>query len=297
MKDYGIDYASVDGNKPPDTEAAKWGGTRFVYQRAYGDGFRNIADPHFKRDRASWRAAGIPHGGYLIMCWPTKTRKVPEPEAQAQGMIDTIGELQPGELPPCLDVEFGATKGRVGSVLSARQAIEWVERAHKVLERVYGIVTVYTSARVWQEDLFEMNSPRLSTCPLWIKTGYWNQYRQPFDLEHFTQIKKRPQPWYEPGTAGVWMHQFQGDCKGAPGFSSTTDVNWFLTMRKGEISDRVKWVQEIIGAEPDGNFGPNTELKAKAWQAKKGLVADGVIGAKSFAALCQAKASTVLASL
>lgn len=300
MKTYGIDYASVDGNKPPAIAMSKADGNTFVYQRASGDGFRIIEDLHFKRDRKAWRQAGIPHGGYLIMCWPTKKKKVPEPETQAQGLIDAVGELLPGELPPCLDIEFGAIKGRVNGVLSARQAIEWCERAFAVLERVYGVVSVYTSHRVWRDDLLGLPSKTLGKCPLWIKTGYLQNYRTPPNLENYIGYTGNPlltpAPWRE-NTAGAWLNQIQGDAKGSVGFTSTTDINLFLMMRQGEKSERVKWVQEIVGAKTDGDFGPKTATLVKTFQSGAKLAADGIVGAKSFAALCAAKSVRTLADL
>jgi hypothetical protein len=42
--------------------------------------------------------------------------------------------------------------------------------------------------------------------------------------------------------------------------------------------DAVKFVQNKVGAEPDGKFGPNTKAKVKEWQSKNGLKSDGVVG-------------------
>ena len=50
-------------------------------------------------------------------------------------------------------------------------------------------------------------------------------------------------------------------------------------VKKGSKGDAVKLVQAIVGANPhDGDFGPGTEGKVKAWQIANGLTADGVIG-------------------
>lgn len=40
----------------------------------------------------------------------------------------------------------------------------------------------------------------------------------------------------------------------------------------------VALVQAMVGAHPDGNFGPHTEAKVKRWQGARGLTADGIIG-------------------
>ncbi len=47
---------------------------------------------------------------------------------------------------------------------------------------------------------------------------------------------------------------------------------------KGSKGPDVALVQAIVGAKPDGDFGPRTEALVKAWQAKNGLKADGIVG-------------------
>ena len=40
----------------------------------------------------------------------------------------------------------------------------------------------------------------------------------------------------------------------------------------------VMLIQAVVGAKPDGDFGPRTEALVKAWQTKNGLKPDGVVG-------------------
>lgn len=56
------------------------------------------------------------------------------------------------------------------------------------------------------------------------------------------------------------------------------------TIRRGSRGADVKTWQQILGLNPDGIFGPNTEAATKKWQAQNGLVADGIVGARSWAA-------------
>jgi len=44
-------------------------------------------------------------------------------------------------------------------------------------------------------------------------------------------------------------------------------------------------VQAVVGAIPDGNFGPQTEAKVKRWQGARGLTADGIVGPKTWKAM------------
>jgi len=55
------------------------------------------------------------------------------------------------------------------------------------------------------------------------------------------------------------------------------------TIKLGSKGEDVKVLQKYLGLNPDGDFGPKTLLKVKEWQLKNGLVADGVIGPKSWA--------------
>ena len=50
------------------------------------------------------------------------------------------------------------------------------------------------------------------------------------------------------------------------------------TIRKGDRNDSVKLLQQKLGVEPLGIFGPKTEEAVKAFQKKNGLTADGVVG-------------------
>ena len=52
-----------------------------------------------------------------------------------------------------------------------------------------------------------------------------------------------------------------------------------MVYQVGSQGDVVKQIQEVIGVTPDGDFGPKTEAAVKNWQSKKGLLADGIVGA------------------
>lgn len=56
-------------------------------------------------------------------------------------------------------------------------------------------------------------------------------------------------------------------------------------LEKGHQGDDVKAVQRALGITPDGNFGPKTEAAVKLFQADQGLVADGLVGRMTRAAL------------
>jgi murein DD-endopeptidase MepM/ murein hydrolase activator NlpD len=57
------------------------------------------------------------------------------------------------------------------------------------------------------------------------------------------------------------------------------------TLKVGSKGSLVKVLQKKLGVTADGDFGPNTKNAVMAFQSKHGLVADGIVGAKTWAAL------------
>lgn len=57
------------------------------------------------------------------------------------------------------------------------------------------------------------------------------------------------------------------------------------TLKKGSRGDDVKTLQKILGVVVDGDFGAKTEAAVIAFQKKKGLEADGIVGPVTWAAL------------
>ena len=63
----------------------------------------------------------------------------------------------------------------------------------------------------------------------------------------------------------------------------TEDSDTPPVLKKGSKGEWVKKMQKVLGAAPDGDFGPGTEKAVKAWQEKNGLTPDGVVGPKTLA--------------
>ncbi|MBO5758439.1 MAG: N-acetylmuramoyl-L-alanine amidase [Rikenellaceae bacterium] len=55
-----------------------------------------------------------------------------------------------------------------------------------------------------------------------------------------------------------------------------------ITIKKGSRGDDVKLLQRLLNLTPDGIFGSQTEMMVKIWQKDNRLVADGIVGAKSW---------------
>jgi putative chitinase len=51
-----------------------------------------------------------------------------------------------------------------------------------------------------------------------------------------------------------------------------------MLLKLGSEGEDVKKLQEKLGVDPIGKFGPKTETAVKAWQSANGLTADGIVG-------------------
>jgi peptidoglycan hydrolase-like protein with peptidoglycan-binding domain len=72
-----------------------------------------------------------------------------------------------------------------------------------------------------------------------------------------------------------------------------------VLLRRGTRGTTVKKLQEKLGVDADGKFGPGTEKAVKAYQEENGLKADGIVGPNTLAKLElfeSAAAKNVLAS-
>lgn len=274
----GFDYASVDGNHAPPADAA---GAFVIVRGAFSYKGKIIFDQHLERDRGPTTAAGKVFGSYLILGYD---QAGPTPEVQARGFIAAYGARRDGELPPALDVEFPGADGRKSYGISAAEALEWTLRAYRILLSFYGVVMIYTSARVWHEDLADLPCPELADAPLWIKTAYAYKAGQPDHPEAcpvpMIVTANLPVPWRAAGSAGAWINQYQGDAKGVHGYSSTVDCNSWMVASEfglGSHDARAQWVA--------GKLSRANVRSVVEFQRVHGLQMDGVIGPRTFAAL------------
>jgi len=273
----GIDYASVDGNKAPNLEAAKSVGLRFAFIRAT---YAKWADMTAARDRDAIRKAGLVFGAYLF---PVMNKGAAEPEEQVSAFVLAAGLDHDRDFAPVIDLEWPGGLAKTGR--SRDELVDWIGRAVEALRRAFGCSPiVYSSARVLDgsdsDSLAGAASHLLDGCPLWLA-------RYPYKTRIAPQLGIEPVP--PPVPAGRdendwWMHQFQGDAVQFPGFTSTVDVNRFHMLQHGEKGTRVTWVQKRLGVVEDG-FGDGTFGAVQAFQTRRGLDADGIVGPGTFAAL------------
>jgi len=58
-----------------------------------------------------------------------------------------------------------------------------------------------------------------------------------------------------------------------------------MLLKKGSKGQEVKLLQEFLKIGADGIFGKGTEAAVKAWQSNNNLVADGIVGSKTWSAM------------
>ncbi|MDB5168893.1 MAG: peptidoglycan-binding protein [Candidatus Saccharibacteria bacterium] len=74
-----------------------------------------------------------------------------------------------------------------------------------------------------------------------------------------------------------------------PKVTPSTTCTGTPTLGVGNVGPCVKLVQSKVGATQDSKFGPGTKAKVMAFQKSHGLVADGIVGPKTWAALTGTK--------
>lgn len=294
MAQLGIDYANTDTIEKPGVAGfakARAAGARIIIPRGVFGRPANGQTPVFRdsywaRDKDDIVAAGLKRSSYLFVCVPTTERPVvPSPEEQADALCDyvrldrpVLGK-KPHDMVPFFDVEQHT------HVLSASQYHDWILRvARRIRERIGAWPGMYTSNRVWTEELKNHAAGPLANCPLWIA--------KPWPWPVKTQVHLDGAPAYNPITipefGDAWMiYQYQGDGLGMPGFApGAVDMNRVNIVRSGAKGATVRWIQARAGnLVVDGDFGPKTEARIKQLQTAYALSADGIVGADTFTLL------------
>lgn len=186
----GIDVSYYQGNINWAAVAAS--GVKFAFVRvSHSTQFR---DPEFLDNWTGARAAGI-HTGVYQYFEPDE-----DPIAQANLLLDAMGPLSPGDLPPVIDVESNAGQSSTTIINAVRAWIEHVEAELGVQP------IIYTGRYFWQD--FVGNTSEFNAYPLWIA--------------HYTNnCPNIPNAW------PTWQFHQYCDCGTVPGISGAVDVNEF----------------------------------------------------------------------
>jgi len=275
MATQGIDIAASEGKGANWSIAKTVAHLRFVGLRcAYG----TTPDAGYKAYVAQLDAAHVPHFPYLYNRWNVST-----PEAQAHAALDAAyGSASPNwhSFPLCIDVE-GDRNG-----LSADQAYAWLLEVYKTIKASIGVEPLIYSSQVYWEDPAGMNNhpaPELAQCPFWAKFWQWPP-ESPAVYDPAIVDRLAIPPWPSQFLACP-LQQFAGDARGYPGLLSTCDSDRILVVQQGASGTTVRWIQQRVGADVDGDFGPKTKQKVMTFQASRGLVVDGIVGLDTWQAL------------
>lgn len=282
MTTIGLDFASVDGNFKPNFVAARNAGIRFsipraIYGRSVIGGTTPFRDPVWARDKDAILSAGLKRSAYLFLCYEKTGVYTPPPEEQADAFFDYVklGGLQ--DLVPFFDVE------EASSVMTAELMYQWTLRCAQRLRDLYGAWPgMYSSARVWHENLKDHAPGALINCPLWLAKPWPWAIRTPIHLDGAPSYSPTPIPEW----GNQWfVYQYGGDCTDCPGFNKTVDSNRLRVFGEGAKGQHVVWSQQRLGITADGIFGPKTKLAVQHLQSRFGLAADGIIGLDTFCPL------------
>ena len=288
----GLDTFGLDGNKNRDWMRAKTEGPIgfAIFRATWG----NSGDTAFPIEWPRMKDAGLVRGGFLFQRFPhpvvdKKYGPCPDPVAQATALTRSLplSMLDQSDLPPTLDVEF--PDGRIKTGLTAQQCLEQVRAAWNVLKDYYKAAPmIYTSERVWREELSNLPAPDLIESPLWLKHYPFNKGPARRDAAVTRIPPPVPIPW---GDSNWWIHQYQGDAIQLPGFApGNVDMNRFGPMTAGASGTKVKWAQRRLGVAQTGAFDAATEKALTEFQQKNGLNQTAAIDLRTFAYLCWSNA-------
>lgn len=284
----GLDYASVDENSPPDFHAAKMAGARFAIVRG---SYETWVDPVAKRDLPKIRAAGLVAGTYIAI-HPGEGH--PGPAEQIAAFYRAVAIDPTRDLVPALDIEFPHGIAATGMTRAALAG--WIMGAAAAHEHTFGVrPMIYSSGRVLDgSDADSLDIPSLpgvfaqtmSSSPLWLARYPIAEDRPAVYDVRVDGLAHPPVPAAWGDQRNVWIHQYQGDARGFPGFSSTVDLNRFFAMRLGDSGERVRWLQRRIGQAEGtpGQFDRVMDDAVRDFQCKHDLEVDGIVGPATFAA-------------
>lgn len=146
---FGIDVSYYQGDI--DWNAVAASGVKFAWVRVSHS--TSFLDPKFQQNLNGSRAAGIHTGVYQYF------EPLEDPIEQAQLLLDNMGPLQPGDMPPMIDVESQdpADKATYTNVIRA-----WLDH----IEAATGVRGfIYTGYYYWNDNV---GSDEFIDHPLWV---------------------------------------------------------------------------------------------------------------------------------
>lgn len=285
----GVDVSSHQGTI--DWNRVRTSGLSFAIVRV-SDGTQH-PDSQFQRNWAGAKSAGLVRGVYQYF------RPTQNAEAQADLLVNAVGTLDPGDLPPVLDLETldGASSSAVSAAVT-----KWINR---VKARTGLTAMIYVSPGFWNGMT---NRPPVAGVPLWV--AHWGAsspqvpaawsgwaFWQTSDHATVQGIATKVDEDYFHGTpADLRAFAASHGAAGLPSSGGTTGSGTASTathaiLHKGDTGSEVTLLQQLLenrGYDTggvDGIFGVQTATAVAAFQRDKGLVADSVVGPLTWSAL------------
>lgn len=184
----GIDVSSWQGL----IDWTKVGATsvKFAYIKATEGA--TYTNPNFERDWSQAAGNGIIRGAYHFLSATS------EAQDQAANFLRAVKQLQPGDLPPALDIE-GDKWSAVPSERKWQLLTGWLSNVERALAMAPVIYVGYYFAK---DVLRTWGKTELLAYPLWVPN--WNNVAQPLV----------PQPW---DTYTFWQYTSKGTVEGING--------------------------------------------------------------------------------
>ncbi|MEH2125811.1 GH25 family lysozyme [Nostoc sp.] len=272
----GIDVSDYSENI--DWQKVKSQGIHFAYAKVNYGTYKQ--DTRFASYWPAIKKAGIIRGAYLFF------RPSEEVDRQVK-MFAQVLEIEPGDLPPVVDIEQDYYNHQQNDHWDDLSSTEKLNRITKVLTAVE-VATgykpiIYTGPSFWDDKI---KTSRFADYDLWIA--------------HFDTNT--------PTIPGGWkfhtFHQYKGDQTGFPGIPGDVDRNRFngtldrlqaltvptVSLQEGRIGPKVKKLQQTLKkvsqdsshaefdpGSPDGIFGPGTKKAVIAYQQANSLTANGIV--------------------
>jgi lysozyme len=146
----GLDVSHYQGTV--DWQQVFQAGYLFAFIKAT-DGITYV-DPMFATNWGGAKAAGLLRGAYHFF------EANDDPQQQAQNFLDTV-TLEPGDLPPVIDVESSSTSGQVSTATIIDSIATWLQ----TVEQATGLTPIiYTNPGYWNS----LGTEQFSGYPLWV---------------------------------------------------------------------------------------------------------------------------------
>jgi lysozyme len=209
----------ADGSTLSGIDVSKWqgdvnwtkvaqSGVKFAFVRvSHGV---NTIDQWFESNWQEAHEAGLHVGAYQYF-EPGQSA-----DAQADIMIEKIGTLQPGDLPPVIDVE---SHGNLSATQVAAAVTKWVQR----VEAATGVKPIiYTGRFFWQDYV---KTQAFASYPLWIAHYTNNCPNLPSQWSDWAFHQYTDKGTVSGVSGPTDMNRFNGDANALLGFAIGGDVD------------------------------------------------------------------------